>query len=144
MPAEEIAENGYAAASPVANRAPGGLSRGYARELITTFDLAIRPSPRTNPDHEQPNRRDPLPVPTMLGYASQPDEPMHAALADAQVEPATWGRVPRTDIRTALGRAQPPALQDHMIAEADQLTRADPLEVHTARTWQPVAREEAP
>lgn len=53
---------------------------------------------------------DPSRVSAVLAYAAQPDESIQVALADARVEPATWGRVPRSYIRTALDRTLTPAL----------------------------------
>lgn len=34
------------------------------------------------------------PAPAVLAYATQPDEPQ-VIVADAQVDPETWGRLPR-------------------------------------------------
>jgi pimeloyl-ACP methyl ester carboxylesterase len=46
----------------------------------------------------------------------------------------TWGRIPRTFIRTADDRAMPPAAQDRYIREADALTPENPFEVHTIKS----------
>jgi len=74
---------------------------------------------------------DPAQVPAVLAYATQPDEPLQVIFADAQVDPATWGRLPRTYIRTTRDEVIPVHIQDRMIAEADQLTPANPFTVHT-------------
>ena len=74
---------------------------------------------------------DPAQVPAVLAYATQPDEPLQVVLADAQVDPATWGRLPRTYIRTSHDEVVPVHVQDRMIAEADQLTPTNPFTVHT-------------
>jgi pimeloyl-ACP methyl ester carboxylesterase len=99
---------------------------------------AGRTNPRTGDMHELAALHtllmadlDPARVPAVLNYATQPDESVQAVYADARVEPATWGRVPRTYLRTACDRALPPALQDRMITEADTLTPANPFDVHT-------------
>jgi pimeloyl-ACP methyl ester carboxylesterase len=73
----------------------------------------------------------PAQVPAVLAYATQPDEPLQVVLADARVDPATWGRLPRTYIRTSHDEVIPVQVQDRMIAEADQLTPANPFIVHT-------------
>ncbi|MEV6399318.1 alpha/beta fold hydrolase [Streptomyces sp. NPDC051907] len=52
----------------------------------------------------------------------EPDESAAVPAADARGLPATWGRVPRTYIRFTEDRAIPPALQDLMIREADEVT----------------------
>lgn len=74
---------------------------------------------------------DPAHVPTVLAYATQPDEPLQVVLADARVDPGTWGRLPRTYIRTSQDEVVPIEVQDRMIAEADHLTPANPFTVHT-------------
>jgi pimeloyl-ACP methyl ester carboxylesterase len=74
---------------------------------------------------------DPAQVPAVLAYATQPDEPLRVVLADARVDPATWGRLPRTYIRTSQDEVIPVQVQDRMIAEADLLTPANPFTVHT-------------
>ncbi len=73
----------------------------------------------------------PAQVPTVLAYATQPDEPLQAVLADARVDPATWGWLARTYIRTSQDEVIPIQVQDRMIGEADQLTPANPFTVHT-------------
>lgn len=69
-------------------------------------------------------------VPAALSYALQPDEPVGAVIGHAQAEAATWGRVPRTYIRTTRDEVIPPGLQDRMIAEADALTPDNRFSVH--------------
>lgn len=70
-------------------------------------------------------------VPAVLAYATQPDEPLRVVLADARVDPATWGRLPRTYVRTSRDEVVPPALQDRMIAEADRRTPGNTFTSHT-------------
>ncbi|WP_370948740.1 alpha/beta fold hydrolase [Amycolatopsis sp. cg5] len=50
---------------------------------------------------------------------------------DHRADKATWGRVPRTFVRTGLDRAMPPEAQDLYITEANALTPANPFAVHT-------------
>ncbi|OEV08339.1 esterase [Streptomyces nanshensis] len=52
----------------------------------------------------------------------QTDECVRAYGERAVGRAHTWGRVPRTYLRTGRDRLVPPALQDRMIAEADELT----------------------
>ncbi len=77
---------------------------------------------------------DPDLTPAVLNYALQPDESLHAILADAQVNPTTWAHLPRTYIRTTHDRVLPPAVQDRMIAEADALAPTNPFDVHSLTT----------
>lgn len=74
---------------------------------------------------------DPARVPAVLAYAAQPDEPLQVILADARVDPQTWGRVPRTYIRTSRDEVIPVEVQDRMISEADRLTPENPFTVDT-------------
>jgi pimeloyl-ACP methyl ester carboxylesterase len=74
---------------------------------------------------------DPAHVPAVLAYATQPDEPLQIVLADAQIDPTTWGRLPHTYIRTNQDEVIPLEVQNRMIAEADHLTPANPFTVHT-------------
>jgi len=56
-------------------------------------------------------------VPAVLNYyAFQPDESLHAALADAQVNPATWAQLPRTYIRATHDLHQEPSGADSVAA----------------------------
>lgn len=68
--------------------------------------------------------------------SSLPDESLHVDTADARIEPATWGRLPRSYIRHAADRLIPLPLQDRMIREADAKTRAlgTSFAVHTVDT----------
>jgi len=74
---------------------------------------------------------DPAHVPAVLAYAMQPDEPLGTVLANAQADPVAWGNVPHTYIRTTEDEVIPLPVQDRMIAEADQLTPANPFTVHS-------------
>jgi hypothetical protein len=60
-----------------------------------------------------------------------PDLPLPVAFDDARGTPERWGRIPRTFIRTTEDRTVPPALQDRMIAEADELTPANRFDVRS-------------
>ncbi|GCD47556.1 hypothetical protein [Streptomyces paromomycinus] len=64
------------------------------------------------------------------------DETAAIGRPDARCDAGTWGSVPRTCVRFGADRAIPPALQDHMITEADALTPHHPFDVVTldART----------
>lgn len=62
--------------------------------------------------------------------AMEPDESWAVVIDDARGEPATWGRVPRTYLRCTRDRAVPLALQDRMIAEADEATPRNRFDVH--------------
>lgn len=77
---------------------------------------------------------DPARVPAAFSYGLQPDEPLHAIVGDAQVDPATWTQLPRTYIRTTHDHVIPPAVQDRMIAEADALSPTNPFDVHNLNT----------
>lgn len=65
--------------------------------------------------------------------ASQPDEVFwqNSPEWDHRAAKDTWGRIPRTFIRTIDDRSMPPAAQDLYIAEADALTPDNPFEVHS-------------
>ena len=60
-----------------------------------------------------------------------PDLPVAVALDEARGTPQRWGRVRRTFIRCSEDHTVPPALQDRMIAEADEATPRNPFVVHT-------------
>ena len=118
---------------------------GHAAEVVGIGDPARTGAARTNPRTGHPQvlatqhavlmaDLDPALVPAVLNYAFQPDESLHAALADAQVNPATWAQLPRTYIRATHDRVLPPALQDRMIAEADALAPTNPFDVHSLNT----------
>jgi pimeloyl-ACP methyl ester carboxylesterase len=70
-------------------------------------------------------------VPAVLAFATQPDEPLQVILADARVDPGTWGRLPHTYIRTSQDEVVPLEIQDRMIAEADELVADNPFTVRT-------------
>ncbi|UQA90789.1 alpha/beta fold hydrolase [Streptomyces halobius] len=52
----------------------------------------------------------------------EPDQSAAISGTDARGLPETWGRIPRTYLRFTEDRTIPPALQDLMIKEADELT----------------------
>ncbi|MER7463093.1 alpha/beta fold hydrolase [Streptomyces sp. NPDC097981] len=52
----------------------------------------------------------------------EPDESAAIGAADSRGLPDRWGRIPRTFVRFTEDRTIPPALQDLMIREADELT----------------------
>lgn len=52
----------------------------------------------------------------------EPDESAAIGVCDSRGLPRTWGRIPRTFVRLTEDRTIPPALQDLMIREADELT----------------------
>jgi pimeloyl-ACP methyl ester carboxylesterase len=60
-----------------------------------------------------------------------PDLPVAVALDEARGTRERWGRIPRTFIRCRDDQTVPPALQDRMIAEADEATPRNPFDVHT-------------
>lgn len=64
----------------------------------------------------------------------QPDESVSVPIENAQADPETWGKVPRTYIRHTLDRMIPIKLQDRMIAEADKLTPENQTDVHTVES----------
>lgn len=64
----------------------------------------------------------------------QPDESLSVPSEDSRVRARTWGRIPRTYIRHSADRILPPALQDRMIAEADELTPDNRFDVRTVHT----------
>ena len=60
-----------------------------------------------------------------------PDEPLASLTAPVRLTTARWGRVPRSYIRLTDDLGLPPATQDLMISEADQLVPDLPTEVHS-------------
>jgi pimeloyl-ACP methyl ester carboxylesterase len=115
---------------------------GRARRTVFLGNPGRTGVSRTNPRTADPNilavqhallmaDLNPAYVPAVLAYATQPDEPLQVILADARVDPATWGRLPRTYIRTSHDEVIPVQVQDRMIDEADRLTPANPFTVHT-------------
>lgn len=116
--------------------------RARARRMAFLGDPRRTGVTRTNPRTGDPDvlavqhallmaDLDPNRVPAVLAYATQPDEPLQVVLADARVDPETWGRLPRTYIRTHQDEVVPIQVQDRMIAEADHLTPTNPFTVHT-------------
>jgi pimeloyl-ACP methyl ester carboxylesterase len=71
-----------------------------------------------------------------LRYAAymNPDLPLAVALEDARGTADHWGRLPRTFVRTAKDNTVPLALQDRMIAEADELTPRNRFDVRTLQS----------
>ncbi|MFD7922060.1 alpha/beta fold hydrolase [Streptomyces sp. NPDC059740] len=63
--------------------------------------------------------------------ALSPDLPLAIPTTPVALTGARWGRVPRTFLRCAEDRALPPAVQDLMVAEADQAFPAHPFTVRT-------------
>jgi pimeloyl-ACP methyl ester carboxylesterase len=63
-----------------------------------------------------------------------PDESVDLTLADARIDPGTWGRIPHTYVRHTLDRTIPLALQDRMIREADARTPHNRFDVRTVET----------
>lgn len=61
----------------------------------------------------------------------QPDESFAVMTADARVDESTWGRIPRAYIRLTRDMSLPIAMQDRLIAEADQLTPHNRFRVHS-------------
>ncbi|WP_020672274.1 alpha/beta fold hydrolase [Amycolatopsis nigrescens] len=113
-----------------------------ARRMVFLGDPRQTGVTRTNPRTGDPDvlavqhallmaELDPAQVPAVLAYATQPDEPLQVVLADAKVDADTWGRLPRTYIRTDQDEVVPLEVQDRMIAEADRLTPSNPFTVHT-------------
>lgn len=74
-----------------------------------------------------------------------PDDPLGVNQADARVQRDTWGRVPRTFIRHTRDGLLPIALQDRLIAEADELTPRNRFDVHSLEAGHvvPAARASA-
>jgi pimeloyl-ACP methyl ester carboxylesterase len=98
---------------------------------------AMRINPRSgDPDYIEKGRQalyNDVSTEEYLRFAAylNPDLPLPVAFDDARGTPERWGRIPRTFIRTAQDRTVPPALQDRMIAEADELTPGNRFDVHT-------------
>ncbi|MGW0786311.1 alpha/beta fold hydrolase [Streptomyces sp. NPDC002913] len=63
--------------------------------------------------------------------ALSPDLPVAVPMSPVTVTAARWGRIARTFLRCAEDRALTPAVQDLMIAEADQAFPASPFTVRT-------------
>ncbi|WP_395360382.1 alpha/beta hydrolase [Streptomyces sp. YH02] len=60
-----------------------------------------------------------------------PDENYGVLEPGALVTAERWGRVPHTYVRLSRDAGITPAVQDHMIGKADELTPDNPFEVHT-------------
>ncbi|MFF1902882.1 alpha/beta fold hydrolase [Kitasatospora sp. NPDC058218] len=67
----------------------------------------------------------------MLLDSLDPDENYAVLEEGALVRAETWGGVPHTFVRLSEDMGIPPAVQDYMIRKADELTPANPFEVHT-------------
>ncbi|MCD2467105.1 alpha/beta hydrolase [Streptomyces sp. MBT42] len=63
-----------------------------------------------------------------------PDENHGVLEPGALVTAERWGRVPRTYVRLSGDASITPAVQDHMIRKADELTPRHPFDVHTLDT----------
>ncbi|MBT2408104.1 MULTISPECIES: alpha/beta fold hydrolase [unclassified Streptomyces] len=61
----------------------------------------------------------------------EPDESAAIGVTDARGLPEQWGRIPRTYLRFTEDRTIPPALQDLMIKEADELTPGNRFRVRS-------------
>lgn len=61
----------------------------------------------------------------------EPDESAAIGAGDGRGLPHRWGRIPRTFVRFTEDRTIPPALQDLMIREADELTPGNPFRVRS-------------
>ncbi|MFJ2176256.1 alpha/beta hydrolase [Streptomyces sp. NPDC087851] len=61
----------------------------------------------------------------------QPDENLDVGTSADRAQAATWGRIPKTYVRLADDTSLPPALQDRLIREGDELTPDNPYDVRT-------------
>lgn len=106
----------------------GPLAR--ARRLVWVGDPRTTGASRSNPRTGDPEVLDVQhalmmadldreKVPAALAYGLQPDEPIAALVGNAQVNTASWGRVPRTYVKTTGDEVITPAVQERMIREAD-------------------------
>jgi pimeloyl-ACP methyl ester carboxylesterase len=71
-----------------------------------------------------------------------PDESLTVGKENSQVQPDTWGRIPRSYIRHTADRMIPLALQDRMITEADRLTPHNRFDVHTVNAGHAATAEQ--
>jgi pimeloyl-ACP methyl ester carboxylesterase len=98
---------------------------------------ALRINPRdSDPGYVEMGRRafyNDLSTPEYLSFAAylNPDLPVGIAFDDARGSLRRWGRLPRTFVRCTRDRTVPLALQDRMIAEADESTPRNPFRVDT-------------
>lgn len=60
-----------------------------------------------------------------INMAQQPDESIQASLAQASIDPDTWGQIDHAYIRLTEDRLNTPDLQDRMISEADRAVPAN-------------------
>ncbi|WP_410537675.1 alpha/beta fold hydrolase [Streptomyces sp. KL2] len=69
----------------------------------------------------------------LLAFLStfQPDENLDAGTSADRARAATWGRIPKTFVRLADDASMPPAMQDRLIREGDELTPDNPYDVRT-------------
>jgi pimeloyl-ACP methyl ester carboxylesterase len=127
------------------------LSQGRQRSFIG--NPALTGAARTNPYTGDPTvlavqhrllaaDLDQEKMPALLAYATQPDEPAGVLVADARADIETWGRVPKTYIRTSRDEVIPIAVQDRIISEADSATPHNPFAVQTlaASHFAPITR----
>ncbi|MEU5649897.1 alpha/beta fold hydrolase [Streptomyces pseudogriseolus] len=61
----------------------------------------------------------------------QPDENLDVGTSADRAQAATWGTIPKTYVRLADDTSLPPALQDRLIREGDELTPDNPYDVRT-------------
>lgn len=61
----------------------------------------------------------------------QPDENLDVGTSADRAQADTWGRVPKTFVRLAGDASMPPAMQDRLIREGDELTPDNPYDVRT-------------
>jgi pimeloyl-ACP methyl ester carboxylesterase len=64
----------------------------------------------------------------------QPDESLSVMAGDSRIDVAAWGTTRRTFVRLTEDRSIPPALQDRMIADADELSPGMPFAVFDIAT----------
>jgi pimeloyl-ACP methyl ester carboxylesterase len=102
-----------------------------------TQTQAMRIDPRNaDPDYVEAARMalyNDVPTDEYLRFAAylNPDLPLAVAFDDARGTPHRWGKVKRSFIRLTEDRTVPLALQDRMIADADDLTPGNRFDVHT-------------
>jgi pimeloyl-ACP methyl ester carboxylesterase len=98
---------------------------------------AMRINPRNgDPDYVEKGRvalYNDMSTDEYLQFAAymNPDLPLPVAFDDARGTPERWGRVPRTFVRATQDQTVPLALQDRMIADADELTPGNRFDVRT-------------
>ncbi|MGX1811492.1 alpha/beta fold hydrolase [Nocardia sp. NPDC055321] len=66
----------------------------------------------------------------LLNVGFQPEDAAQPALADARIDPDTWGRVRHSFIRLTQDNLVPEALATKMITDADRLTPGNRFDVH--------------